>query len=273
MFNKEQVFISVFFILAISFGFTNKNYGQTIEQAQPDAFAKFLFSSDLYELAAEEYERLSYYNPENLGYLKRLLNCYSKLGKKDDLSARLNLADTQSAEIAEGYYDLLVQTGRIGELKSLFQKQQDLFSPLKQEEVKFKIAVGESSWSEAKALYDNNQLGRYEPIVVKIEDTKFKKPGLAATLSAILPGAGRVYAKDAKDGIISLLFVGSFGYQAYRRFSQKGTSSVGGWIYGGVALGFYVSNIYGSYQSAKFYNKKQNEKIHSFSMPLLLADN
>lgn len=223
-------------------------------------------------MAAEEYERLLFYDPENIAFLKQILSCYTKLGRNDNLESRLNLLDTKDKSVALSYYDLLIQTGKGKELVSLYDKQKNLFTEVERKELEFKIAVSRSDWKSSRAIYELGGLESYETIVSKIENTKFKSPAQAAFLSAIVPGLGRIYAKDAKDGIISLVFVGTFGYQAYRRFNQKGIKSVGGWIYGGVALGFYISNIYGSYQSAKYYNKKRNEEIHSFSLPLLLSD-
>jgi len=248
--------------------FTSKAVSQ--EQKNPRAFADFLFSSELYDLAADEYERLLYYNASDIGLLKRLIKCYTYTGQDFLLDSRYDFFQAEDKVVASSYYDLLLSIGNTEKLESLFSKQQDLFTLDEQNKIRFKIAIGQYDWSQAKDIYELNKTEAYLPIVNRIEQSKFKSPGTAAVLSTLVPGLGRIYAKDAKDGIISLVFVGSFAYQSYRRFHQQGTKSVGAWIYGGLALGFHVSNIYGSYQSAKYYNKKQNEKIYSFAMPHLL---
>ena len=88
---------------------------------------------------------------------------------------------------------------------------------------------------------------------------KYKSRFLAGSLSAIIPGMGKVYSGRWKDGIISLLFVAGTGYQAYRAFNDKGIESVYGWIMGSLSLGFYIGNIYGSAKAARLYNTKQDQ--------------
>src|SRR5690606_34905714 len=109
------------------------------------------------------------------------------------------------------------------------------------------------------------QLGEpeYEGIIAEGLALKRKSPAVAGIMSAVIPGSGRVYARDYKDGLISLLFIGGTAFQSYRRFHDKGIKSVGGWIYGGISFGFYVANIYGSVQSAKIFNAKQNKTLNA----------
>jgi hypothetical protein len=84
---------------------------------------------------------------------------------------------------------------------------------------------------------------------------------LAMAMSTIVPGTGRFYTGDWKDAIISMITIGVTGYQAYRGFTIKGTKSAYGWVYGTIATGFYLGNIYGSFSSAKRYNKRKSEKL------------
>ncbi|MEL6843170.1 MAG: hypothetical protein AAFP02_08140, partial [Bacteroidota bacterium] len=64
-----------------------------------------------------------------------------------------------------------------------------------------------------------------------------------------------------KDGIIALLTVGSFAYTAWRTYNRSGFESPLFWIYGGIALGFYGGNLYGSWQSALRYNERQAQSL------------
>jgi hypothetical protein len=91
---------------------------------------------------------------------------------------------------------------------------------------------------------------------------KYRKPGLALTLSAIVPGLGKVYSKDWKDGLISFLFVATNAFQAYRGFTKNGVSSAYGWIFGSLSLGFYAGNLFGSWKSAKDYNFRSEDAIY-----------
>ena len=88
-----------------------------------------------------------------------------------------------------------------------------------------------------------------------------KSPFLAGAFSTIIPGSGKFYTGDWKDGIISLVMVSAIAYQAYRGFDRAGVSSVYGWIYGTIAAGFYLGNIYGSVKSAQRYNKRKAENL------------
>ncbi|MEM7659009.1 MAG: hypothetical protein AAF399_22995, partial [Bacteroidota bacterium] len=87
-------------------------------------------------------------------------------------------------------------------------------------------------------------------------------PALAVGLSTLLPGSGRLYTNQWPDGLISFLLISGLSYASYRNFNRNGRSSALGWIYGGIALGFYAGNIYGSYHSAIRYNELQKSKIH-----------
>jgi hypothetical protein len=103
----------------------------------------------------------------------------------------------------------------------------------------------------------------YLKTVNTVQAFRPKKAWLAATYSALLPGSGKVYAKNSKEGITSFFFVTALGYQSYRAFKKKGAKTVTGWLYGGLSLGFYFGNIYGAQQSAKNYNRRKLEaKYH-----------
>ena len=89
----------------------------------------------------------------------------------------------------------------------------------------------------------------------EFEQQRFKKPMLALAMSTLLPGSGKAYSKKWGDATISFVLVASSAYASYRAFKRKGIKSFNGWVFGGVALSFYSSNIYGSYKSAKRYNE------------------
>jgi len=79
-----------------------------------------------------------------------------------------------------------------------------------------------------------------------------KSPGLAGTLSALLPGAGYFYARRPGDGVsaflVNLLFVGAT-YELLRNENY-----VAGYLVGGFGIPFYLGNVYGSANAAKRWN-------------------
>lgn len=257
--------------MVITFFVKNSVAQEETSRLNPSAFADFLYNSELYDFASEEYERLIFDEPGNLVYLKRLLKCYQKTGNDDRLMPFDKMKEIDDKETLQEFYDLLLLTNNISYMDMMMAEKSSLFSMEESMDHAFKSAIARRDWnglSELKIPHTDTK--KYDPLFDKIENTRFKKPATAAIMSAIIPGAGRVYAKDTKDGLISLFIVGSTAYQSYRRFNQKGIKSVSGWIFGGISLGFYISNIYGSYQSAKYYNKKLDDKIYQFALPTLL---
>lgn len=237
---------------------------------KPDSFANFLYSSELYEFASEEYERLHFNYPDSLQYFRRLLSSYKFTKNQNTLSQRLQFKAIKDPELLGDYFDILLSTKNTQKGKQLYLANEDLFQPDERDEFEFKIAVAEYDWKKVKSIHAKGRLHpNYSKIVQKVESSKFKSPVLASILSSVIPGAGRVYAKDPKDALISILFIATSGYQAYRRFNQKGIKSVGGWIFAGISLGFHIGNIHGSNKSAKFYNQQLNDQIYNYATPIL----
>jgi tetratricopeptide (TPR) repeat protein len=91
-----------------------------------------------------------------------------------------------------------------------------------------------------------------------------KSPGLAASLSAVLPGSGYFYAGRPGDGlsafVINALFVAGL-VEAIDR-ENDGLAILAG----GFGLPFYVGNIYGSANAARKWNlsvrKESSEQIY-----------
>lgn len=100
----------------------------------------------------------------------------------------------------------------------------------------------------------------------KFESVPRKSPWLAGALSALLPGSGQVYARNASDGITSFAFTavlgGSAAYMNYLE-TRAGRPHTGSWIAGLVALGFYASGITGAVSAANRYNAYQEREFHN----------
>jgi hypothetical protein len=92
-----------------------------------------------------------------------------------------------------------------------------------------------SAWQQQ----DRELLRRYDAL-------PRKSPLLAAALSMVVPGLGRVHLGRWPDGLLSFLLVGTTAALAAQGFYQEGQGSVRGWILGGVAALLYAGNVYGS---------------------------
>jgi TM2 domain-containing membrane protein YozV len=93
------------------------------------------------------------------------------------------------------------------------------------------------------------------------DSLSYKSPLKAACISAVIPGAGKWYVGEYRDGIMALIFCGACAYQAYDGFSRHGTSSAKGWIFSSLGTLFYSGTIYGSAYAVKMYNKKLDNHI------------
>ena len=90
-----------------------------------------------------------------------------------------------------------------------------------------------------------------------------KSPLLAAGLSTIIPGTGRIYAGRFLDGLMGLWMVLLPGTAAYGS-SQDGQSMKGN-FFTGITLIFWLGEIYGAYRTAKYY-QGPNRRVKSIGI-------
>ncbi len=105
------------------------------------------------------------------------------------------------------------------------------------------------------------ELGR---VAAGAPDLPRRSPALAAALSALLPGAGQLYAGHPVDAAQALGFVGAFGFStflAYRYDHDRG----GPYVFTGVSAAltalFYAANVLGAERSARYFNQRQKERL------------
>lgn len=81
-----------------------------------------------------------------------------------------------------------------------------------------------------------------------------KNPVTAALLSALIPGAGKIYTGEIGDGITAFISTALSAYLAYTNF--KADHQFRGWLFTGLTAFFYGGSIYGSAASAQIYNAR-----------------
>ena len=84
----------------------------------------------------------------------------------------------------------------------------------------------------------------------------YKSEAWAGILSALIPGAGKIYTKEYGDGITAFILTGLFAYLAYTNFEHNHPTRA--WIFTAIGAGFYAGNIYGSVASAQIFNARVN---------------
>lgn len=234
-------------------------------------FAQYLESSGQYKFAIQEYERLLFMEPGNTSLKLHLIRLYRKTGDyKPGINRVESLYPNQDKiprAIALEYSNLLILNHSDQSLHKLIEKN-SLLLPSDSVSLNFQNFLLHGQLDRSVEYFEKNQtqypkaFAPYSDLISNIKTRKHRSQGLAIALSAIIPGAGKFYTGDWKDGLISLIFVGANAYQAYRGFFNKnGLKSAQGWIYSGIGMGFYLGNLYGSAKSAKLYNQNINHRL------------
>lgn len=81
-----------------------------------------------------------------------------------------------------------------------------------------------------------------------------KSPFVAAAMSAIIPGSGKIYAGRLDEGVASLLTVGVLAGITAENWIKNGITDWRTILFGSLSSIFYIGNIYGSYVSVGLYN-------------------
>ncbi len=232
-------------------------------------YADYLYMSHEYKLASQEYERVVFLDSTNEQAKLRLISSYRHLRMAEPALSRLESFYPEKASMpspfANEYSKLLIHEGRferclhfLADNRRLQEKDRDFY--------KATVSMYHKDWQTAyELLSDSTASGIYylrmRSLANQAMDFNYKKPWISMGLSTVVPGLGKIYSGYWKDGLVSLVFVGLSAWQSYRGFERNGVNSAYGWIYGGLSLGFYIGNIYGSGKAANKYNYQHDHKI------------
>ena len=261
--------ISLFLILGL-LGLDSSIFSQNLyDEGNTLKFADFLYKTQQYDYATQEYERLIFMDNSSSDFKLQLIRCYR-------LNNKLSLAETRFIDL---YRDSLCFLNKrqskeffaILFLKNdLLQAQNYLNCNLRLDNdsrlyFQTSIFLLGREWEKANQIIqqDDKLKVQFGPLANNTLNLKHKSPLISASLSTIVPGLGKVYSGYWKDGIIAFVFVMANSFQAYRSFSRYGTHQTFGWVFGGLALGFYSGNIYGSVKAARKFNSQVDEKANS----------
>ncbi len=240
-------------------------------------FADFLKRTKQYENAAREYERIVFLDPLNDSIKLSLIRVYFLNG---DYSTAMKKASQiyafdfqQPRHFALEYSRLLLLNDSSVLLNNLIQNNQN-FLPEDINKMKLYSLMSNFKWQEAEKMISEipGDYKEHSILIKQAMDHRNKSPFIATGLSAVLPGAGKIYTRDWKDGLFSFLVVGSMAFQSYRGFTKYGTEGSSGWIYGSIGAVFYGGNIYGSNKAAKRYNSKYKESVKAKTEHLLISN-
>ncbi|MBB5284726.1 tetratricopeptide (TPR) repeat protein [Rhabdobacter roseus] len=236
------------------------------DYSHSERFARHLLRSGQYQMATSELERLLFMAPADSTLPVLLLRAYRLAGQPEQGMRRAGqlypglLAMPEKA--AWEYGRFLLEQEQFQQAEDFWQKSLPERSLDKRLLLSTSRALRDQ-YGEALRLLEPLEANEhplvmpYRELLEEAVQQRTKSPWLAGTLSTLVPASGRFYTRDWKDGLVSLLFMGTTAWQSYRGFRANGTRSARGWIYGGISFGFYVGNIYGSVRSAKQYNDRQ----------------
>lgn len=100
-----------------------------------------------------------------------------------------------------------------------------------------------------------------------------KNPYLAATLSAVLPGAGKIYAGNLSEGVMSFVITGALAAITAEHWVKKGPQDWRSITFASLTGLSYISNVFGSYFSVQILQdhvlQKQTQAIlYHIHLPL-----
>ena len=245
-------------------------------------YAEYLFSSHQHSLAAEEYERLIYFDEDNAGFRLNLIKSYRLSG---DLNSGINRIYSLYGDslfqmpenLAKEFMTMELLTDSLSQVLDFLNRTRTISGSSRAVFQSYSLLLAGDY--EKSGLFIRNAISDDTPIPLNIlmisekaERMKFKSPFIAAGLSAVVPGSGKFYTKNWTDGLISLMFVATNAWQAYRGFNADGVNSAYGWIFTGLSSSFYIGNIFGSVKAAKRYNKNKKNEIDNQIYEIIRSD-
>ncbi len=258
-------------------------YSQNLyDQQHSQKFAEYLSSSHQYTLAAEEYERLTYFDKSNLGYKYNLLKNYRLSG---DLKSGINRVysfygrspDTLPPVIVKEFLKLQLLSDSLTVVSNITSHNNLLSNEDKKVFQCFSLLLSGDYMSAgtlakgAVETYPSFPPGVYK-LATQANSIRFKSTFIAGSFSAIIPGTGKFYTKNWADGVFSMLFVAGSAWQAYRGFHENGSKSAYGWTFASISTSFYIGNIFGSVKAARKYNKDRKNEIKNHIFEFVNSD-
>lgn len=257
----KRILFLMFSLLSAAVSFAQTDL-YTVENSLK--FGDYLYASKNFKSAAAEFERVIFMNPSDEMTRIKLLSSYRRAGQFDLGIKRYHdlypngKADNSllNKEVALMY----VYNNQFVDFDN-FRIENQLPPKLDTTLLIGMLLLQERYELAGQVLTGNDSYPELTSIVLQANQLPLKSPILALSMSALVPGSGKIYAGQWKDGLFSLLFTGLSAWQAYRGFHKDGVSSFYGWLYSGVSLGFYAGNLYGSYKAVSRYNYQQKHEI------------
>lgn len=207
-------------------------------------------SDSLNYLLGDSYFRLSDY-PLSNRYLFDISNKHSSLYNKAMIQIGKNYILNGSADTAVAFIRG-VRNSFVSEACS---------EKLSQLLVAGHLSLNNHQLASATLVETGLQDKKLSQIVSEQRNFHPKSPVVAGMLSSVVPGAGKVYAGNLDDGLMSMFTIGLLGFRAFIEYKRDGIGSVNFLAFSLISLYFYVGNVFGSVVSAKQFNQRHHHDI------------
>ncbi len=250
---KQKVILLLLFCFS---GFAQQPLHSSMEI---EKFANYLFAKRDFLRASEQFLALP---PDKINDTinLRLAKCYLELDT-------IELSDIYLAKVTRGNlaasgtaarYRYLFKNGRYTQIISDYEQRKGLTAftshfihPL-YHAVSWRERLTKPDDKDALKLFipkDQDSISYYRQ---ELLNTAKKSPVTAALLSAIIPGAGKIYTGNYGDGVMAFVSTGLFAYLSIYNIQHHHTAKA--YIFTSLAGLYYGANIYGSAASAQIYN-------------------
>jgi len=275
----NKLIIGAFAILFVSQTLLSQellNYANSLK------YANYLFDNQQYDFATYEYERVLFMVPNDTLAKLRLVQSYSYLKEHQTALNRIETffpeQNSLPSDFAEAYVKNLLYAHQYQKVHS-FLEQDNHLNTYRRREIQLGVFIMQQQWSEASVFADKyvdlyGETEKYHLLHELAEEGlhgPYKSPAWAASLSAVIPGAGKFYTNRWKDAIFSLLFVSASSLLTYHSYQHNGLG-FNSLFWGSITVGFYAANIYGSHKSAKVHNQHLNQSYLSRAEEIFLND-
>ncbi len=211
------------------------------------SFADNLLKEGDYKHAAEEYMR-AIYAGEGDSLWTKVVYAYEKSGDYDRayyFMNRYKLDDMTVGRISFWVGDTI-------KIKNISSPYREYYMGL------FYLSAGMFE-KTLNTLPDDSVCKPIKETIKENMNFSHKYPVLAGVMSTIIPGTGRMYAGDVKDGFFSMFMCGVMAGASY--YYWKTGSPILSAVTGAAFVGFYLGDIYGAFVSAVKYNRWQKIKL------------
>jgi len=221
-------------------------------------FGDYLFEQKDYLRAAMELERYLYMiSEDDDSTLFKIGLCHQLRGRYDfAVEAFLQIVNKNSSGLnytsRHAVFYNLSKLEKWEEIKSIGYENDEEFVFYYLADIMMDAAPKDSEYFQS--IHEDSLKDQLLELENYRQKLKQKSPLLASTLSALIPGLGKVYINRAGDALYSFSMINLAALVSYKAFESA--LYVSGVITSGITVSFYLGTVYGSYIGAKLHNQQ-----------------